>query len=214
MSLGILLVFGNSFILHEVNLWWEVPMVQDQELEGYKVGVVLGGYAYYNPENERIVFRESTDRLMQGIRLLKTGKIDKLLLSGGSGFILKPEQREAVFVNDFLREIGIRKNQIILETESRNTWENARETQSILENRELHHQSVLLITSARHMRRAQACFDQVGLTVVPYSTDIMTGKREYGLDHLLIPNAYALTQWNALLHEWLGFASYWVMGYV
>lgn len=209
----VIMIFGNSFLLHEANLLWEVPLTKDAGLEKHKVGIVLGGYAYYNPENDRIVFRENTDRLMQGIRLLKTGKIDKLMLSGGSGLLLKPDMKEALYVREYLDEIGIKNRKLIIESESRNTHENAAQSKDVLDALNLSQDEILLITSARHMRRSRACFEKVGFKVQPYPTDIMTGDREFGIAHLLIPNAYTLQHWNAIFHEWVGYLSYKVTGY-
>ena len=92
-ALIILLFFGNSFILNEVKLLWEVPVTLDQNLDHYKYGVVLGGYAYYSPENDRITFAKSGDRLFQGLRLLKTDYVDQLILSGGSGYAFSRVER-------------------------------------------------------------------------------------------------------------------------
>lgn len=212
-ALAILLFFGNSFILHEVNLLWEVPVLQDDELKPHRVGVVLGGYAYYSPENDRITFRSSADRLMQGYRLYQTGMINNLILSGGSGYVMQPDLRESRYVGDYMDDISFPKLNLIIEDSSRNTYENAVQTAAILQQRGWDKQTIVLITSAYHMRRAKACFEKQGISVIPYPAEPWTGERMFYLDHLLLPSAEALAGWNVLIHEWVGFISYRVLGY-
>ena len=58
---------------------------------------------------------------------------------------------------------------LVLEEHSRNTAENARMTQVLLQQRGI--RRVLLVTSALHMPRARAHFEAVGLEVSPAATD-------------------------------------------
>ena len=210
----ILFLFGNSFLLHEVNLWWEPEVVKDQDLDNYATGVVLGGYAYYSPENDRITFRENGDRLFQGLRLLQDDRIDDLILSGGSGYILYPEMKESLYVGAYLTQIGIDEHRVILESESRNTHENALYTKAILEEKGLFNEPIVLITSAFHMPRAKACFEKVGIKVIPYPTDPSVGERMFSPDHLFLPSSESLSYWNRLIHEWIGYLAYKQTGYI
>jgi len=212
-SVVVLFVFGNGFLLHEVNLLWEVPVTSDEKVGQHQVGVVLGGYAYYSPENDRVIFRNSTDRLMQGLRLLEEGMVNHLILSGGSGYVTQPEMRESLYVGQFLQDLNIPKLDVTLESESRNTRENAMYTAVILQEKGWDKQRIVLITSAYHMRRAKACFEKQGIEVVVFPADPTTGERMFYLDHLLLPSAETFAQWNVLIHEWVGFISYKVMGY-
>ena len=52
-----------------------------------------------------------------------------------------------------------------------------------------------------------------GINVIPYTTDPMSGENQVTLD-LFLPNAQALAFWNVLMHEWMGYVSYWIMGYI
>lgn len=213
-ALIILLFFGNSFILSEVNRLWETPITEDQDLDHYPFGVVLGGYAHYTPEHDRITFAQSGDRLFQGIRLLQSDYVDQLILSGGSGYVLFPELKESLYVGSYLDAIDINADRVILESESRNTRENAINTFELLKQMGMQHEPIVLLTSAYHMRRAKACFEKVGLNVIPYPTELTTGERLFTFDHLILPNASALAQWNVLFHEWMGYISYSLAGYV
>jgi uncharacterized SAM-binding protein YcdF (DUF218 family) len=72
----------------------------------------------------------------------------------------------------------------------------------------------LLITSAFHMRRSLGCFEKVGFNVAPYSTDRYSGERKYIFDHLFIPSASVLEEWNLIIHEWIGYMTYYFSGYL
>ncbi|MEQ9186586.1 MAG: YdcF family protein [Cryomorphaceae bacterium] len=209
----VLFVFGNSFLLHEVNLLWEVQVTADADLEHHQVAVILGGYAYYSPTHDRVTFRNSTDRLLQGLRLLEEGKVSHLILSGGSGYVMQPDNKESMYVAEFLKDINVPKLDVTVESESRNTRENAMHTATILQEKRWDKQRIVLITSAYHMRRAMACFEKQGISVIPFSADPTTGERMFYLDHLLLPSAETFAQWNVLIHEWIGFISYKMMGY-
>ncbi|MDP4663282.1 MAG: YdcF family protein, partial [Salibacteraceae bacterium] len=207
----VLLFFSNTFILKEVNRLWEIPITLDAELKEYPVAAVLGGFAYYDTTTDRISFRESGDRLFQGLKLLQNGTVKHLVISGGSGYVTQPELRESLFVGAYLEEIGIPKNKVWLESESKNTKENAAFTAAILQSKSLEKQPIILCTSGYHMRRSVACFEKQGLTVIPYSTDTKTDNREYWIQDLLFPSAFTLGYWNVLFHEWIGYISYWFM---
>ena len=204
IALIILLFFGNSLILNEVKLLWDAPITLDQDLDHYKYAVVLGGYVYYSSENDRIAFAKSGDRLFQGLRLLKSNYVDQLILSGGSGYVLFPELKESLYTGSYLKAIDISPDDIILESESRNTRENALYTLKLLKEKGHENEPIVLVTSAYHMRRAIAAFEKVGLTVIPYPAEPSFSDRDYTLDTSILPSASALAEWNVLFHEWMG----------
>jgi uncharacterized SAM-binding protein YcdF (DUF218 family) len=206
--------FSNSFITDEFIRFYEERNQTYSELtETYDVAIVLGGFSNYDTEQELIQFHFSTDRLMAGIKLYKTGRAKKIMVSSGSGQIMKPDEREALFIKDYLLKIGIPKDDIIIESESKNTRENAVNSAKIL-NEIYTDGNYLLVTSAIHMPRAKRCFKKTGLTVTPFSVDHQAGPRKYLPDHLFIPNTDSLTRWQQLIKEWLGFIAYKMAGYI
>ncbi|MGB0918798.1 MAG: YdcF family protein, partial [Flavobacteriales bacterium] len=72
----------------------------------------------------------------------------------------------------------------------------------------------LLITSSAHIRRAQACFEKQGVSVQVYPAMKGVGNRRWQLDYLLVPSLDNFSKWRGLIHEWIGFLSYKVRGYV
>ena len=214
-SLLMLLFFTNPFIANEVLQWWEIPAVNGASIKDpYDVGIVLGGcMRYYNRETDRIVFGTAVDRLMQAIALYHDKKIKKILLSGGSGSVMYKDWREAAWLAEVLYKSCVPKQDVIIENESRNTYENAKYTATILTGGS-YGKRFLLITSATHIRRSLMCFNKAGLIVEPFSVDERSGKGIYTPDKIIIPNAENIDNWDVLIHEWIGIVTYKMAGYI
>lgn len=204
--------FTNTFIVDEFTRAWEIRPEKDQNFRTYPVAVVLGGMSAWDAKNERLRFHESNDRLMQTLRLYKIGKVKKVLVSGGSGSIEFPENREASYIKKYLGEIQLLDSNFYFEIDSRNTHENAAYSKVILDKIS-NGDTVLLVTSAFHMKRASACFNAAGIPHRVYSTDNSTGERRFSLELMLIPTIEAMGKWNMLLKEWIGTATYKLRGW-
>lgn len=209
----ILFVFSNSFIVDEFMRAWEVVTPDLKPKEKYKYAIVLGGMIWYDARQDKPQFMRSGDRLFQTLSLFGNKQIDKIIITGGSGSINHPEEKEAAILKKYLLKCGYADSSIIIENKSRNTRENALFTKYLIDS--LHIQdSALFITSAFHLRRAKGCFNRVGITkIVLYPTDRYSGPRKFELDHLFIPNPGALETSTLLLHEIMGWLIYKVKGY-
>jgi uncharacterized SAM-binding protein YcdF (DUF218 family) len=212
-ALIITLLFSNPFLFNECSRQWEIPATRFEDLKTYEVGIVLGGMSVYDPGLDRAQFFRGVDRLIQAVELYRRGVIKKILFTGGSGRLLHPEMKEGNYINRYLLYMGVRKKDILIESESKNTRENALFTKQLLHDQNLKG-NLLLITSAIHMRRSLGCFNKAGVITEPYSTDRYAGARKYELDHLFIPEPSILYDWTTLLHEVVGFITYRIAGYL
>jgi uncharacterized SAM-binding protein YcdF (DUF218 family) len=211
----ILILFTNNVVFLEFARMWEINGTRIEAVDHYNVGIVLGGMAEYNNDLERLSIRRGGDRIWQAIHLYHLKKIDKILISGDNGFLIEKGLKEASQFKELLIQEGIPKEDILIETVSKNTHQNAVESKKVLDLTP-ENESVLLITSAIHMKRSKACFVKAGFVDFDiFTTDHFTGpKRGYYFGQFIIPNESVLTDWNKLIHEWVGYLSYWVMGYV
>ena len=101
----------------------------------------------------------------------------------------------------------------MIESNSKNTYENAVFTKKILDSLKING-NFLLVTSAYHMPRAMSVFKKAGFkNITPYLTNRISGKRRFSFDHLLIPNPDALFNLQFLIHEWVGYIIYKIKGY-
>lgn len=208
--------FSNHFIFNQIVKLWEVKTITaDQIAQPYPVGILLGGYSssYITPNHDRQNFSQRANRFLNAYELYRTGKIEKLLLSGGTGSVFQDRPKEAESMNLFLQRIGIPEEDIIIESASRNTYENALYSKKVLQEQNIRG-NYLLITSAWHMRRAVGCFDKVGLSYTPYSVDFLSEEDHLTLDNILLPSSKGLLEWEMLIKEWVGMVAYWMRGYI
>jgi uncharacterized SAM-binding protein YcdF (DUF218 family) len=214
-SIAILLFFSNTFIFKEFIRLWEVPAVSIESVSKHEVGIVLGGMFEYDNDTERLSIRRGGDRIWQAINLYKEGKIEKILISGNHGYVTDRGLHESTQLKEVLVNWGIPSQDIIIETKSKNTYQNAKETSALLQKSYPHFSSFLLITSAKHMRRAKACFENNGLEVTPFSTDpYVGGNRSYRWDEFIVPDADNFSSWFDLNKEVVGYVAYAIMGYL
>jgi uncharacterized SAM-binding protein YcdF (DUF218 family) len=216
MLSGALVLFlcGNSFLVDECFRHWETvtPDIDSSNVK-YDGAIVLGGLGDIDLRQKKIMFGRSADRLFQTIPLYYSGRIRRIIFTGGSGSVEFPEKKEGIFVRSYLLSIGFPDSALIVEDHSRNTWENAVNTKHILDSMNLKGR-MLLVTSAFHMPRAMAVFKKAGFkNLQPFVTNKISGVRRFTPDHLLIPNAGAIAGLELLLHEMFGFAVYKIKGY-
>ncbi len=160
---------------------------------------------------ERIEFYDRPERIIEGARLAREGRVRWLVISGGSGDAFLPEAAEAEFLAAFARELGVPSASILLQKRSRNTHEDAVYTAELLRTRGIGR--FFLVTSGFHMPRAVACFRKAGLEPVPYPVDFRaTPLASSPLSYL--PTASALALSTLAAHEYVGYAGYWIAGWL
>jgi len=198
--------FGNGYIVDIAYRMWEDDAISVLELEKtYDYGIVLGGFSGYDNKKDRIEFNDCGDRLFYAIQLYKKGIIKKILVSGGNGQLINKEYLEADWSGRFLLEVGIPKEDILIENKSRNTYENAKYTSELLgDNTE----NLLLITSAWHMKRSNFCFQKFNLNCDKFPTDYTMKDKEFNLTYMILPTAQTYDRWETLIKEWVGFVVY------
>lgn len=192
---------------------WEMKPVDIVKLQQYETGIVLTGVTKQKKEyQDRTFFEKGADRLLHAVQLYKAGKIKKILITGGSGSLVKRVSTEASDLKRAFLYCGVRETDIIVEDKSRNTRENALFSKKIIQEKHLQGK-FLLITSAFHMRRAKGCFDKAGIQTDIFPVDYYTGDRKLDVDKILIPSSDALNLWTRLIHEITGYITYKLLNY-
>ena len=215
IALALLYVCSNSFLVEECFRFWE-PVTPDYDLMAtkYEGAIVLGGVGNIDLRLQKINFNWSGDRLFQIIPYFYKGRIKKIIFTGGSGSIEFAESREGIFIQRYLKSIQLPDSALIVETESKNTYENGIFTKKLLDSLKIDG-NFLLVTSAYHMPRAMAVFKKAGFkNLTPYITQKIAGERRYSFEHLLVPSQDALYSLHFLIHEWVGYIVYKCKGYV
>ncbi|MGB0429012.1 MAG: YdcF family protein [Bacteroidia bacterium] len=204
--------FSNGFIYNEVRRIYEPNEVAIENVQKtYDYGIVLTGMTYLSRETDDAHFAGGGDRILQAVNLYGQGKLKKILITGGSSRIFDVQYREATFLKNFLLNLGIPENDVIAESDARNTYENALFTAQLLDS--VSYNNLLLITSAKHMPRSVACFKKQNLVFDVFPTDPTRSREDYDLRTFLLPNVVVFGNWASLFHEWIGLLVYKIKGY-
>ena len=205
ISIILFLFFGNDFFYKKIVKNWETNQISISEIKKvYDGGIVLGGFSEYDYLTKRHNFKKEADRLIYAIHLYNNGKIKKIYLSGGNGNLLNFKYKESETVKQFLIDHKIKSSDIVIESKSRNTKENAIETAKIVDK----NSEYLLITSATHMKRAVFCFNKVGIKIKPFPVDNSMTYSSNNIEHFILPRARTFELWEELIHEIIGYYVY------
>lgn len=171
--------------------------------------IVLGGAIDSDISDARgfPVFARPGQRMDEALALAQRYPQAKILFTGGSGDIVGPKIREAIYARRFLEERGIPAERVLIEDASRNTWENAANSFALVQPNPA--ENWLLVTSAYHMPRSVGIFRRVGWRVVPDAVDYRTQGA------LSIRGFELITRLNELdvaLKEWIGLIAYSALG--
>lgn len=213
-TLVFFIFFTNPSIIDELLRLWEKPFTITRADQKFEAGIVLGGgMVTIDKDYDRLIFRENTDRFLQALDLYKKGSIRKIIVCGGPGSIVFKETIEGLLIERYLTGIGVPKSDILIDSTSNNTHENAVNCAAIIKNN-FTDGKFLLITSALHMNRAIGCFNNEGLCVTAYPVSKLTGYRRTDIGFYLLPDTEALIKWDKYLHEVFGYVVYTMMGYI
>jgi len=131
--------------------------------------VVLGGGTQSAEVSGQMPdLNSGADRMWHAARLFHAGIAPIVVLTGGGNLNVSINS-EAEDMRTFLSDLGVPTEAMVLEGLSRNSRQNAQFTDDILRPQGIN--QIILITSALHMRRAVASFENQGFTVIPAATD-------------------------------------------
>jgi uncharacterized SAM-binding protein YcdF (DUF218 family) len=175
--------------------------------------VVLGGIAV--PSTNDVFgfhFRAQGDRLITGIEAARRRKGRALVLGGGLD-PATPNPGEGELLRRWVEAWNVPRVPVYLLGLCRDTRDEAERTQVLAEGHGW--KRIVLVTSAAHMRRAEAAFRRLGLDVIPFACDFegitaTAGRR--GLYYIVSPDGFA--QLGDYLHEIVGFWVYRWRGWV
>ncbi|OIQ97940.1 hypothetical protein GALL_199890 [mine drainage metagenome] len=206
----IAILFSNYFLYQQFALWWQPKRVTLEKGNHYSAGILLGGFANFDIHKQGF-FTESADRFIQTEKLYHQGFIQKIIMTGGSGALIDNEAKEADFVKNELIASGVAEKDIIIENNSRNTFENAVFTKRIIDSLQLKGPFVLL-TSAIHMPRSVKIFQKAKINVIPFPTDFHVIDSKLNWDEYIIPDLKLLNEWQYTIHEIVGIVAYKLTG--
>ena len=206
----ILIIFTNPLFYRSMVGLWQPEPVSLPTGKTYEAGIVLGGMSGYDRYG-RGHFGDNADRFIQTANLYHQGIIKKVIISGGTGSLYQDEPPEALFLRKEFIANNVKDTDIIVESRSRNTFENAIYSRRIIDSMQLKPPYVL-ITSALHMKRSVSVFKKAGYaSFIPYPCDYKVTPSKFSLEDF-IPDIGLLSVWSHTLKEVVGLCVYKLTG--
>ena len=167
--------------------------------------VVLGGMLTSVHTSEGVSFEwVDPDRFFGGVDLALSNTTHYLIFTGGK----LPWEKSSITEGNFLKgkalAYGIANDRILVTKPVQNTDEEATAVKQLLDEKlGTTPKSIILVTSAFHMERAKALFNQSGFIVTGYPVDFKADISDL-TPMSFMPTAYALKDVEFVLRELMG----------
>ncbi len=166
--------------------------IEKEDESTIKFVVVLGGGHSSDTELPLLsqIGRNSLVRLIEGIRIYRKYPDAKLLLSGSG--VAEVMARVAM-------EIGVPERDIILESKSKDTKDEARFIKPMVGK-----EPFVLVTTASHIPRSMALFKKLGMNPIPSPIGHRVSEVQRLSPHSFFPGTGNLEKAEMAIHEYLG----------
>ena len=208
------ILFTNPWLFHSaMNRWEPAPVLMEDLVESFDDAIVLGGFTrLWASPADRLHLNGDGNRFAHAVELYHLGTVRRLVFVSGATTATDPPLAEADLAARTAKRFGVPAAAIVALNTSRNTGENAAECRAYYETQGRVLPRILLVTSAVHMRRAEASFRRAGLEVTPFPTDHRTSRsgsdRKATFSNTLLPSPETLFSWGTLFREMLGYVVY------
>ena len=196
------LVFAAALYLVSAEIFW-IPVqkfwvVTENPVQGDVI--ILGGGAIV-ANGETFPSRSTLERLLKGFEIWKNSPKSKIFVCGG-------KTQAGVIEADVMREIliswGVPKNSIVVERNSKNTYENLKNIRNFLSS------NVNIITSSFHTRRTKMVARKLSINARIIAADyVLEEKINY---RSFLPQISTLEFLGYLSHEIVGVVYYYITG--
>ncbi len=150
---------------------------------------------------------QSLERVVTGVEIYRVLRVP-LVVMGGNGDPWTARPTDGDTMATAARRLGVPKDRIVIENRSRNTFESAEALRDLIPGR-----TIVLVTSAYHIRRAVALFAGQGFSVQPAPAGFLGERRSLALSFsALVPSGASLVNTATALHEYLSLGWYLLTG--
>lgn len=169
----ILLVFGVLPVAPNLLYFLEKQTAQPSPMPDHIDGILVMGGAVESRVSEisgQPEFNDGVDRVLSAMELGYRFPTARIVFSGGSGLLIHNERRESQDIAIFLKNMNFPMDRVLYEDQSRNSFENIRNTMALVEPGKK--EVWILVTSAYHMPRSMAVMRKLGWEgILPYPVD-------------------------------------------
>ena len=178
----------------------DYPPLSPSEITAADTVVVLSGMVRTIKQTDgfKYEFTDAVDRIFAGIQILNLNKAKKIILTQGK-LPWSLGLSEGEFLADFIQSQGIDPRKILLTEIVQNTNDEAVAVSKMLPK----NSTIILVTSAFHMPRAETVFRNQSLNVIPYAVDFRKSAKKMDVLEFL-PKAKAFYESNLFFRELIG----------
>ena len=209
-----------SVVGSSISLWLlgtlEKPYLRDKGASiphGDAVVLLGGGHgpSAYDPNGFDV--NEAGDRLLTAQELIRQGRARTLVIGGGGYSADKEFHSDGHLLIKWIAKWKVPPKPIFALSASGNTHDEAVKVRALVD--EQHWKKVILVTSAQHMRRAEAVFRKAGVAVIPVACDFHAFGAKRGESKFSpFPNPVGFDHLAKYLHEVIGWRVYQLRGWV
>jgi uncharacterized SAM-binding protein YcdF (DUF218 family) len=190
-----------------------VPFTKTDVPPGRSAIVVLGSGGLtardWDANAYSIVDAWAASRVLEAVRVFRTIDPTWVISSGGHVEADDPDVPSGESMRDVLVQLGVPRDRVVVETESRNTHDEAVVVAPMLRSLQVDH--VVLVTSDTHMLRSLCTFRAVGVDAIPAIS--RNPHADQPQRTWIRPGERGLEASGAIAHEVLGIAYYFVRGW-
>ncbi|MBU2583641.1 MAG: YdcF family protein [Alphaproteobacteria bacterium] len=209
MLAGGLLPLGNYLVLPLEERFAKVELPSnDEPVAGI---IILGGFedGWVSAGRPGLAVNEAAERLSEGVRLARRWPGARIVFTGGVGGLMGRGSDAAGPVGQFLDDVGIARDRILLEPKALNTFQNAALTRDLVKPKP--GERWLLVTSAYHMPRSIGVFRAAGFDVIAAPVDYRT-RDNRDLVRMFASIPAGLERFDLGVREWIGLIGYRLTG--
>lgn len=190
------------------------PLSASDVPPGKTVVVLLGSgsftaHDWYDHLTVSLVDPAGADRVVEAFRVYNLIHPDLVISSGGSVGTMDRLGPGGKVMADLLERLGVPASRIMIETESKNTHDEALIVKRMIDPLKFDH--LVLVTSDIHMRRSVGAFRAAGLTVIPAIARSAHFAPPWNISFL--PSSTGIDEFQDVIHEAGGIGYYWLRGW-
>jgi len=190
-------------------LEWRYPPLVEMPAEADAIVLLSGGA--YSPSQFLPQTRPASDtlrRCQKAAQLYRT-RPRPIIACGGRIDQDHTDETLAELMRQTLVDMGVPSEDIVLETTSTDTFENAEGATELMQERG--YERAVLVTDATHLRRAIMCFRKHGFDVIPAAAHYAAASPRGHVSDF-IPRTKGAQETNAVMHEAAGMLWYRIRG--
>lgn len=208
-------LFSLSMMLFPLGDWLISPLEsrigQTQQLPDTIDGIIIlgggedvkGTISWQQPQ-----VGQAGDRYFGAAELARQYPEAPIIFTGGHNLLrFDAGSTPAELSHQLLTMVGIDEQRLIIESQSRNTYENFQRLKTLLPKR---NGQYLLVTSAYHMPRSVGIAQKQGISVLPYPVDYRSQTTD--LRRLDFAIYEQLEKFEPAWREWVGLTAYFITG--